>query len=298
MLYGFAELGRFGLGHRLLAWARCVIWCRETGASMLAPGWLSIPVGPWLRRERDKRLYFLLFRSDVYVSGLERLRILATASRIEATDLTRTPLGNADKEQLVVFRNAIAGDADRFLPTFVHHHQLLASELRRMTRPRYVPPASSGPHIAIHVRLGDFAKVNLDKVKAGAHSARLPIEWYAEMLEGVRARLGLKIPAVVYSDGSTEDLAPLLAHANVTRAGDRPAITHMLAMSQADLLIGTGSGMSLWGSLLGQVPRLCFPGQRLVRTCLDEGAEPECESARVIPSAFIEGIGHRLARSP
>jgi hypothetical protein len=263
---------------------------------MLAPGWLSLPLGPWLRRERDNRVYFLQFRSDVYVSGFERLRILVTAPRVSAADLTRVSVGNADRAQLIVFKNALAGDVDRFFPTFLGHHQLLASELRRMTRPHYLPPPSSGPHVAIHVRLGDFAKVGLERLRSGAHSARLPIEWYAEMLKGVRERIGMEIPAVVYSDGSDEDLAALLASANVTRAQDRPAITHMLSISQANLLIGTGSGMSLWGSLLGQVPRLCFPGQRLVRTCLDDWSEPECENARDIPSTFIDGIGPRLAR--
>ncbi len=25
-LYGYADVGRFGLGHGLLAWGRCVVW--------------------------------------------------------------------------------------------------------------------------------------------------------------------------------------------------------------------------------------------------------------------------------
>ncbi len=39
-LYGFPDMGRTGLGHSLLAWGRCAVWCRETGAIMLAPRWL------------------------------------------------------------------------------------------------------------------------------------------------------------------------------------------------------------------------------------------------------------------
>ena len=83
-LYGVATLGRFGLGHRLLAWARCVIWCHQSGAQMLAPNWLGFPIGTWLRREPDKRMYFPLFRSDAYIHGWRRLRVLTSASHVEA----------------------------------------------------------------------------------------------------------------------------------------------------------------------------------------------------------------------
>ena len=55
-LYGYPEMGRTGLGHSLLAWARCVVWCEMTGAKMLAPRWLRIRIGPYLRGERQARI--------------------------------------------------------------------------------------------------------------------------------------------------------------------------------------------------------------------------------------------------
>jgi hypothetical protein len=45
------------------------------------------------------------------------------------------------------------------------------------------------------------------------------------------------------------------------------------------------------------VPRVSFPGQRLLRVCMDDWSEPECENPRDIPLAFIEGIERRLARN-
>lgn len=293
-LYGIADLGRFGLGHRLLAWARCVIWCRQSGAQMLAPNWFGIPVGPWIRKESDKRLYFPLFRSDAYISGLRRLFIVASASRVDAVDLARNTGSASRNTRLVVFRNAVSGDADRFFPTFLGHHELLLRELTRMTRPQFIPRPSIAPHIAIHVRLGDFAKAKPEQVRAGSHNVRLPIEWYGDTLLGVRERLGAQVPAVIYSDGSDSDLDTLLALPQVTRARAGSAITHMLSISQAALLISSGSGMSLWGSFLGQVPRLCFPGQRLLHAFVDDAWEPECESGKDIPIAFANAIRPRL----
>jgi len=294
-LYGIADLGRYGLGHRLLAWARCVIWCQQTGAQMLAPNWLGFPIGPWIRKEPDKRLYFPLFRSDAYISGWRRMQVLMSASRVDALQLADAG-PNQRGARVVVLKNAVSGDADRYFPTFLGHHELLLRELRRMTRPKFLPAANNVPHIAIHVRLGDFLKVSEAQIKAGAHNVRLPIEWYGDVLTGLRERLGSTVPAVVYSDGSDDNLGPLLAINNVMRAPGGTAITHMLSMSQAALLIGTGSGMSLWASFLGQVPRVCFPGQRLLSAFSESGWEPECLSASELPDSFVSSIQTRCQR--
>ena len=76
--YGWTRLGRYGLAHGILAWARCVVWCEQTGAAMIAPFWFKPRIGPWLRRERDRRTYFKLFHAGRAIGGLRRLALLAT----------------------------------------------------------------------------------------------------------------------------------------------------------------------------------------------------------------------------
>ena len=168
-----------------------------------------------------------------------------------------------------------------------------------MTRPRFIPPPPREPQIAIHVRGGDFSSPgSIDVLKSGRHNHRLPITWYIEMLTGLRKMLDVEMPGVVYSDCMDGELAQLLTLARVTRSPYREAITDMLAMSDARVLISSGSGFSRWGSYLGQVPRLCFPGQRTVRTLQASGAidlEPECETAADIGAAFCQCIIQRAS---
>jgi hypothetical protein len=288
-IYGMPVLGRFGLGHRLLAWARCVIWCKENSALMIAPNWYHIPIGPWIRRETDKRWYFLLFNNTNYISGFRRLFLLFTA-RLTENEAFLYSTNNQERTCIVVFRNAIGGDANKFFSGFIEHHQFLKHELEKITKPQYLPKLIAIPHIAIHVRLGDFANTPLEKLHQGVHNARLPIEWYVSMLEGLRERLEYEVPALIYSDGTDSDLQQLLSLKNVCRADGSKAITHLLAMSQAKILIGTGSGMTLWGALLGQVPRICFTGQKYVQVLKDSDLEVEFEYKNQISSSFIELI--------
>jgi hypothetical protein len=115
------------------------------------------------------------------------------------------------------------------------------------------------------------------------------------MLQDLRSKLGRDLPAIVYSDCSDMELAELLALPNVIRTKIAGAVTDLLAIAQASVLISSGSGFSRWGSYLGQVPRVCHPGQRAFRVIdatIDLDLEPEC--AKEIPWDFIEFLKKRL----
>jgi hypothetical protein len=167
-----------------------------------------------------------------------------------------------------------------------------------MTKPKYRPEPDFPPHIAIHVRCGDFGQgINFQALRAGHRNARLPIAWYRDMLDGIRTRIG-PVPVRIFSDGDDVELRPLLSVDGVTRMPGRHAVTDMLAMAQAKLIISSGSGFSMWGAYLGQVPRICFPGQRFVRVLISElpdvDLEPECEHPHDLLAAFIERIRPRF----
>ena len=174
-----------------------------------------------------------------------------------------------------------------------------ATELVAMTKPRHVPAPVARPFIALHVRMGDFsAPPSAEKLRAGAKNARIPAEWYCSMLTGVRARLGRDVPAVVLSDGSDEALAPLLGLPAVQRSPRQSSVSDLLSMSQGSLLISSGSGFSMWGAYLGDQPRICHPGQRLVRVLASDSSfdrEPEVETAAELSQLFIDAVSRQLA---
>src|SRR5262249_47824902 len=81
-LYALARIGRAGLGNGLLPWARAELFARDSGAKMLAPRWWSLRIGPYLRREPDKRRYARFFYSDRHVSGFSRVSSLVRGRRV------------------------------------------------------------------------------------------------------------------------------------------------------------------------------------------------------------------------
>lgn len=295
MIYGYPDIGRVGLGHSLLAWGRCQLWCRDRGAKPLAPRWLRLRLGPYLRGERDKRNYFLLFRSGNAIGGLRRALILASTRRVDESDAAKV---NHAEPAIVVFRSIAGNDIRKDFAALRGEGAWLRGQLEAMTWPRYLPKGPTSPHVAIHVRMGDFS-IDPDRARRGEQGFRTGVDWFASALQSLRASLGEAIPAIVYSDGSDEELLPLLRLASVVRAPVQSAVTDLLSIARADALLGSGSGFSLWGSFLGNVPRLSAPGQQVTKVLdlADAEIEIELEQGAAVPERFAERVLQRRSVS-
>jgi hypothetical protein len=169
----------------------------------------------------------------------------------------------------------------------------LRGQLEAMTRPRHLPDGPTIPHVAMHVRMGDFSVPDPGRAQSGQQNIRTGIDWFASALQALRTALGDAIPAIVYSDGSEDELLPLLRLPSVVRAPAQSAVTDMLSIARADALIGSGSGFSIWGSLLGDVPRLSAPGQQLTSVLADADAEIELARGDPVPERFAECVTRR-----
>jgi hypothetical protein len=293
-LYGYAYPGRYGLGHSLLAWARCFLWCKDNDVAMLAPRWLYFRLGPYLRHEPDKRSYHKLFRKGTYVLGVQRAWLLAGLSgarRFAVEDESQAKLRRGTR--IVVFRNDDRNNT-RFFKVLFGRHQEVRSELLRIARPEHIPAANiDGPFIGIHVRMGDFSRVNDPSALRTTSNVQLPVAWYRDILLSIRRQTGLNLRAHVFSDGDVESLRPLLAMPNVLLAKPHSALRDILSLSQAAALISSGSGFSMWAAYLGQIPRICFPNQRreyVVASLEMIDLEPECGTGEDVPPAFVERI--------
>ena len=257
-----------GFGNRLFPWARCRLFSRRYGLRMLAPAWTQWRVGPLLRGGVDLLSYprqillMGLFNGDNYVDGTARAWLAATAPRVAE------PPHWTDWRESSVSRNTIvrfAGYGNLF-GDFLEHRETLLKELRTDARPRWlkVADAMAAP-VALNVRCGrDFRQAKNPQEYFNAGALRTPLSWFVRSLEFVRRAAGGPIPAVVVSDGTADELVELLRLPNVTFARPGCAISDLLVLSHARVLIGSGgSSFSAWAAFLSGAPSLTHPGQSL-----------------------------------
>lgn len=266
----FTRIGGDGLGNLLFNWARCLSVADKNGWQMVWPTWRSHKPKNKRVNPYDHRLYDDLFRpTERYIHGWRKPLALTTRRWVsEAQAAASAPSGRV----VVQFR----GMQGKFEP-FLEHRDLVREQLLAMTRPRHLAgyaPAQT-PSINIHVRLGDFQRAGSASQVSGADNMALPLDWYINTLQAVRKHLGKNYPVQVFSDGTEQELAPLLALEGVQRREYGSAIADMLALSCGRLLIASGSTFSMWASYLHQVPTVWFPGKWLQRLHQSQGTEWE-----------------------
>jgi hypothetical protein len=243
---------------------------------MLAPRWFKLRLGPYLRREPDKRRYERLFRSAAYTRGPAKAVLLLRARAIDESTAS-----SMDPDRVVVAR--FSGLGDCFKP-LIGRAGLVGKELRRITRPNLLPETADAPFIAVHVRLGDFAD-----------SLRQPLDWYRDAVVRTRADLGRGLWVRVYSDGGADELQPLLSLPGVEFVQGRPAITDLLDLSQASAIVGSSSTFSMWGAFLGEVPTIWYPGRMWQSATQDPQLQVEWGGDGPLPESFVSSVARRLA---
>lgn len=302
MTYSYAKLSRFdlgvfriigsGLGNLLFPWARWIVATRKHSLVPISPTWLQFQVGPILRQERDKRIYYGLFRTpENQVRGARKIRLLYTLPRVSEAKYSgiRKECG---KNEIVVFE----GLRD-FFSKIIMDHEVIKKELLYITKERHKKGLGFDfkNAISVHVRLGDFAVPSGRKaLLIGRMNYRIPISWYIAIIDQIRKEINRNMPVYIFSDGTDKELRDLLALPNCSRISFGSSIADLLALSRANVLVGSASTFSMWASFLGRMPVIWYKGQMRHLYYDQPDAEAECGENEAIPPRILEIIERRM----
>jgi hypothetical protein len=125
--------------------------------------------------------------------------------------------------------------------------------------------------VGMHVRFGDFRPADSVQEYRGVWNTALPMEWYVNVAQSLRREFGAEAQFLVVSDGTAEQLRPLLEAVPCVTTTDIPDsdCSDLLALADADLLVCSISSYSQWAAFLSQAPYLWYapslhvhPGER------------------------------------
>ena len=232
---GFVKMRGPGLANMMFVAARAYELAMRCGGRFISPTWCKLSIGPILRREKDKRFYFGLFR-NYGISGLKKLWLIHHVTHQE--------------HQMDEFKNCCHGvlEVKGLGNYFQDLSQELASDyfsriIPRSTK-RIVEKESFDNAVAIHVRLGDYTK-----------DVITPSEWFCAVIENMQ-KVNRNLKFLIFSDGSDEELAAILRLRNTRRVFFGNALADILAISNCKIVVASDSTFSAWGAFLGHRPVL------------------------------------------
>jgi hypothetical protein len=231
------------------------------------------------------------------IRGFGRLFRLALLPHLEEPAWPALQMPETGGSKIVDFH----GTGDYF-EKLVPYRDYVRAELLAMVRQSHLgcTEIDFKGSIMVNVRLGDFtAPVVTCPSGPGFYNQRTAIDWYIRAVQALRGSFGAQWPAYIISDGTDDELRPLLRLKN-TRRLRVENLAGLLTLSRAHVLVASGSTYSMWASFLGQMPVLWPPGQR--RQSLYPGRwaeEPEWSPGVRLPTGFLKGVArHSNCGSP
>lgn len=292
-----------GLGNRLFPWARCKLFSEANRIPMLAPAWVQARLGPLKRGGLSLSAYHRqilligLFRRDGYVSGLEKMLVSARASRVSEPENLVHELARESASPVIV---SFEGDRHHFAE-LAGRRQRVLELLRNEAKPKWVALADRmASPLVVNVRCANDFRVAVHPDEYRTQGAlKTPLDWFITSLRFVRRAWGQDVPAVVVSDGTVEQLRTLLNEPNVRFARPGCAISDLLILAHARVLIGSGgSSFSAWGAFLSGAATITHPGQSLQWFNVDSSGDHnvgEFDPATSPPKWLASAIDHARA---
>ena len=224
---GIFRVGGAGLANCMFVVARAYIEALKDHGKIINPTWRKLSIGPILRKERDKRLYNMLFNS-IGIHGLAKCYYLIKNKIFKNSIITHSGLKNYFRD-LIPYHDEIINFYDQI--TRDHTSEILDNE-------------DFNNVIGVHIRLGDYLP-----------QYRVSLDWFIKIIKQIKENpLYNNFLFFIFSDGSDQELQGLLEIENVERKFYGNAYNDMRALSRCKMIIASDSTFSAWGAFLGKVP--------------------------------------------
>jgi hypothetical protein len=243
----------------LFVWARALVFAHLNQLPFIVSGWNHVHVGPVLRREKHLRFYQGYFQTNFKTSFIRLLWLQRQYPKILEPEIK--PLGDdLQRQRLYVFqqiphwRDYFSGIKDQ--------RELIRSELYAMLLPHHREQVErlDDPVIGVHVRLGDFRPLQPQEKFAQVGHVRTPLQYFIDLIQGIREIYGRPLTATIFSDGRDDELTELLQLPQVQRAPVNSDIVDLLALARSRLLItSAGSTFGYWAAFLSDAPVFMHP---------------------------------------
>jgi hypothetical protein len=229
MKYTFVKLPRAGLGNKLLVWAMGYIHAKDSGSFFCYSSWFYFNIGPWIRREKSKRLYFFSFKFRTFRNVI--------LSFFFYNFLKYLP--PKFKKNFICFHKI--PDFDSFYTLYFNRRfeirdaiiSILSFRTNQVLR-KLVPP-----DIGVHVRRGDF--------KYG--SPFTDISFFVEKILEIRDAYGADLSVIVFTDGTFDEIKKILTLKNVSISSNGEDILDLFQLSTSKFcILSKGSSFSFWAS--------------------------------------------------
>ena len=291
------KLPKAGLGNQLFPLLKAYTFAHLNNLPVLVTNYHQIKIGPWLRGEKNKRIYngFFIFEKNRIAAQFDKWRIRHIPSEKLIAEPEITIIDNEEYLRKSFLFNEIPHYLRRF-EGLMANRQLVIQQLDYLTKSSIKKRLEKikSPCIGVHIRMGDFKKLKNGEEFGKVGTVRTPEEYFVETIRSIRKMHGSDLPVSIFTDGSETEFSKLVQLSGVHFVKGNNDLVDLLLLSRSKILVTSGgSTFSYWAAFISDAPVLMHPayvGIKVrpanVRDILYEGAfdEKNAQLANAIKS--------------
>ena len=242
---GFIRSPGPGLGNLLLPISRALIGSIRHSGVFIHPTIPQLKIGPIIRREIDKRIYWSILKARSVSQWRDFVRVWGVRDHCGEVYAY-----NDDHDWTQKIPRVIKYEG---LKKYFHDLEGFETEIYDWISKNTLPetPRISPPDIVVHIRQGDFSEYNPYTVDT---CYQTPFDWYVDAIKFAKNSANISNdPVLLLTDGSHEDVARKIGlRSYVLPPVGYNALQTMLLGSKAKVLIASKSTFSMWMRFLGK----------------------------------------------
>lgn len=262
------DLPSAGLGNKLLTWAHGVVFAKLNQCDMITTNWVSLHIGPILRRERSYRLYYGYFKRVSFMDRIKLLWLKKTAHvvLIKCSEILKKPLPLSNKTQLYTINKY--PDWRSYFTLIREYRQDIVTSFNAMLSDDIKEQYSQlqSPDIGVHIRRGDFNIASKMSVNVPFSEQPCPItseSFFIDTIIKIREVTGKNLKVTVFSDGKQSDFGRLFELPNIKMSSNKSDLLDLLQLSKSKIVVPSpGSTFSLWAAFLSNAIIIKHPAYR------------------------------------
>jgi hypothetical protein len=247
----YCKIPKGGLGNKLFVISNALIYSRLINAKIVFIKSRELKIGPYLRKEKNKRKYknFFKFKSRFFITPFQKNKII------------EEPGFNDKLNEVSVFMFSKLPHWSIYFDKIRDYRNLCLQEIfNSLNDPiKVIIQSLENIDVAVHIRLGDFKKLQDSEDFSKVGSTRTPRDYFLNNINKIKT-INPEYKFFIFSDGHESELDWILNEKNIFLYQSVNDIVDLYQMSKSKILItSAGSTYSYWAGFLGECQIIQHP---------------------------------------
>lgn len=257
------KLPKAGLGNQLFPLMKSLVFAHLNNLPLVVVGYNQLKIGPYLRDEKTKRKYsnYFIFQKNILGEQIDKWLLFRNKHmKVEKEPLLEHIKLEEANHKLFEYK-AIPHWEDYYVQ-LKDYRNLVIDLFWKQIKGDIIKDVDKqkSPYIGIHIRMGDFRKLNEGENFSNVGTVRTPEQYFINIIKNIRQIHGTSLPVSVFTDGYKHEFEELFLLDNIDIVEGNTDIVDMLLLSKSKIIVcSAGSTFGYWAGFLANAALILHP---------------------------------------